>query len=184
MTKPKVIETLEHHLLVAMPSITEELFSRSVLYIYEHDASGAMGFVINKPIPISMADILRQLSIEDIDIKAHEQFLLQGGPVSGEQLYILKEDEENPKQPYLVQPQELLDSFAQGKLLDTTLPVLGYAGWSAGQLENEIIKHNDWLICPVFPEILFDTPLEKRWEACLIRLGIDPNFLIGRTGNA
>ena len=75
MPQPKVIETLEHHLLVAMPSITEELFRYSVLYVYEHDASGAMGFVINKPIPISMADILRQLSVEDINIKTHEQFL-------------------------------------------------------------------------------------------------------------
>ena len=143
MPKPKVIETLEHHLLIAMPSITEELFRYSVLYVYEHDASGAMGFVINKPLPISMADILRQLSMEEIDIKTHEQFLLQGGPVSGEQLYILRQDEEYPKQLYLVQPQELLDTFAQGKMLNTTLPVLGYAGWSAGQLENEIIKNND-----------------------------------------
>jgi len=184
MRKTKIVESLEGHFLVAMPSMTETLFQYAVLYIYEHDASGAMGFIINKPLSISTADILRQLYIDDISLKAHEQFLLRGGPVSPDQLYIIKQDHENPNRIELVQPQELIDSFAKGELLDTTLPILGYAGWSSGQLENEIIKGNEWLICPAYPEILFEIPIEKRWAACLLSLGINPDLLVGRIGRA
>lgn len=184
MAKTRVVESLEGHLLVAMPSMIETLFQYAVLYIYEHDASGAMGFIINKPLPISMADILRQLCSNDITLKTHEQFLLRGGPVCQDQLYIIKQDHEDPNRIALVQPQEVMDDFAKGKLLDTTLPILGYSGWSSGQLEHEIIKGNEWLICPAYPEILFDIPMEKRWAACLLSLGINPDLLVGCAGHA
>lgn len=104
--------------------------------------------------------------------------------MSPDQLYIVKRNNNDPNRVDLIQPQELMDAFAKGKQLDTTLPILGYAGWSSGQLEREIIKGNNWLICPAYPEILFDIPMEKRWDACLIGLGIRPDLLVGRIGHA
>lgn len=180
----KIITNLEQQLLVAMPSLTDELFKRSVIYVYEHDDKGAMAFVVNKPLPISMADILRQLNIALSSQKANDLFLLQGGPVSKEQLYIVQHCEKASEESYLlVQPQELLDAFAKGEILESALPFLGYAGWGTGQLEKEIMN-NDWLICPPTREILFDTPPEERWEACLKHIGVNPDQLIDRIGHA
>lgn len=196
---PKTINNLEQQLLIAMPSVTDDLFRKTVIYVYEHDEKGAMAFVINKSLPISIADILRQLNITVKDPAANELYLLQGGPVSKEQLYIVqhratgsenkqdlkdKQSKLDAQQSYaLVQPQELLDAFAKGEMLDISLPFLGYAGWGAGQLEKEIMN-NDWLICPPNKTILFDTPPEERWAVAMRHLGIDPDCLVDNIGHA
>ena len=191
----KVINNLEQQLLIAMPSVNDEVFKRTVVYVYEHDEKGAMAFIINKSLPISMADILRQLSIQVTDPSVNDFYLMRGGPVSKEQLYIVQHrhfdsegeaetSKSQPKENYaLVQPQELLDAFAKGEMLDVSLPFLGYAGWGAGQLEKEIIN-NDWLICPPSRTILFDTPPEERWEIAMRHLGVDPNRLVDNIGHA
>lgn len=191
----KVIKNLEQQLLIAMPSVTDDMFKKTVIYVYEHDDKGAMAFIVNKPLPISIADILRQLNIEVTCPDANDVFLLQGGPVSKEQLYVVQhkllEDDEKKSETKpteqqgfaLVQPQELLDAFAKGELLDISLPFLGYAGWGAGQLEKEIMN-NDWLICPPSKKLLFDTPAEQRWEEAMRFLGIDPDHLVDNIGHA
>lgn len=179
----KTISNLAHKLLVAMPHIKDELFEKSVIYIYEHDEQGAMAFIINKLLPISMGDILRQLNMELPSFKANELFLLQGGPVSKEQLYVVQFNLDNTGQLALVQPQDLLAAFAKGEQLENTLPFLGYAGWSEGQLEKELIN-NDWLICPITAEVFSTVTAQDRWEYCLKHIGIDPFRLSGDIGHA
>lgn len=166
-----------------MPHIKDELFEKSVIYIYEHDAQGAMAFVINKSLPISMGDILRQLNIELPSLKANELFLLQGGPVSKEQLYIVQFSAASNGQLTLAQPQDLLNAFAKGEQLENTLPLLGYAGWSAGQLEKELIN-NDWLICPLSLEVFTQVAAGDRWEYCFKKIGVNPIHLSGDVGHA
>lgn len=180
----KIIHHLSHKLLVAMPHVKDELFEKSVVYVYEHDDQGAMAFIINKTLPISLGDILRQLKVETSSFKSNEIFLSQGGPVSKEQLYIIQFDLTDENAPFtLVQPQNLLNEFAKGEKLDSTLPFLGYAGWEAGQLEEELIG-NDWLICPFSLEILTEVAADKRWEYCFKRIGVDPLHLSSRSGRA
>lgn len=182
MTK-KVIHSLEHKLLIAMPQVKDELFAKSVMYVYEHDDQGAMAFIINKPLPISMGDILRQLNMELPSQRANELFLLQGGPVSKEQLYVVQcLDINNPTNVTLVQPQDFLQAFAKGEELDNILAFLGYAGWGRGQLESELTG-NDWIICPEVAGIFQISP-EKRWEYCMSLIGINPAYVSSNTGHA
>lgn len=166
-----------------MPHLKDGLFERSVLYIYEHDEHGAMAFIINKLLPISMGDILRQLNMELASLKANELFLLQGGPVSKEQLYVVQFNLKTPAPFTLAQPQDLLSAFSKGEQLENTLPFLGYAGWGAGELEKELIN-NDWLICPLDLEVFSQVPAEKRWEYCLKKIGADPAYISGNVGHA
>lgn len=167
-----------------MPQVKDELFEKSVLYVYEHDEQGAMAFMLNKPLAISIGDILRQLNMETPSSKASELFLLQGGPVSKEQLYIVQFDLENSETSLtLAQPQHLLNDFAKGEQLNNTLAFLGYAGWGAGQLEQELID-NDWLICPFNSEVLTELKAEDRWEYCCRRIGVEPLYLSGNVGHA
>lgn len=177
------MSNLTHKLLVAMPHIKDELFEKSVIYIYEHDEQGAMAFIINKLLPISMGDILRQLNMELPSFKANELFLLQGGPVSKEQLYVVQVNVARSGQLSLAQPQDFLHAFAKGEQLEKTLPFLGYAGWSAGQLEKELIN-NDWLICPLTPEVFTSVPANERWEYCFRKIGVDLLYLSGDVGHA
>ena len=181
MTK-KTISYLEHKLLVAMPQIKNELFAQSVLYIYEHREHGTMGFLMNKPLLISLADILKQLNIELPAAPTHELFILQGGPLSKEQLYILQWNGGGERPFDLVQPQDFLQTLAHGGPSESVWGFLGYAGWSSGQLEKEIIN-NDWLICPATVEAL-KVPTLYRWEYCLRMIGIDPFHLSSSIGHA
>lgn len=166
-----------------MPHVKDELFERCVIYIYEHDEHGAMAFVINKLLPISMGDILRQLNMELPSLKANELFLLQGGPVSKEQLYVVQFNMTSNGQFTLAQPQDLLNAFSKGEQLENTLPFLGYAGWGAGQLEQELIN-NDWLICPLDLKVFTEVPANKRWEYCFEKIGVNLAYLSGNIGHA
>jgi putative transcriptional regulator len=177
------MSNLAHKLLVSMPHIKDELFEQSVIYVYEHDEQGAMAFIINKLLPISMGDILRQFNIDLPSLKSSEIFLLQGGPVSKEQLYIIQFSSDSSGQPTLAQPQDLLHAFSKGEQLENTLPFLGYAGWSAGQLEKELIN-NDWLICPFTSYVFTHVAASERWQYCLKEIGIDPLYVSADIGHA
>ena len=179
----KLVSNLTHKLLIAMPHVKDDLFGKSVLYVYEHDEHGAMAFIINKLLPISMGDILRQLNMKLPSLKANELFLLQGGPVSREQLYVVQFNTESHGQITLAQPQDLLKSFAKGEKLDNTLPFLGYSGWGAGEIERELIN-NDWLICPLDIEVFTKISVNERWEYCFNKIGINPSYLSRSIGHA
>ncbi|MFN3234671.1 MAG: YqgE/AlgH family protein [Gammaproteobacteria bacterium] len=181
--KEDTIQNFSHHFLIAMPSLIDPLFRGAVVYIYDHDEQGTMAFVINKPMQITVGDVLRQLALEIEDESVNDRLILQGGPVAKEQLYIMQYGDPEAPHPFtLSNPQEVMQMLAKGEQKDNLLAFLGYTGWTPGQLESEI-KNNDWLICPASREIMFDTPVEKRFEKSIQSLGIDWNQLTSMSGN-
>ncbi|MEW6765473.1 MAG: YqgE/AlgH family protein [Pseudomonadota bacterium] len=182
--------SLKHHFLIAMPRMADANFAQTVTYICEHNDEGAMGIVINRPIEITLGDILEHLGIapETPDLK--EQTVLFGGPVSLERGFVLH----TPQGPWdstmnlpddigLTTSRDILQAIGHGAGPAKRLIALGFAGWGAGQLEQELMD-NAWLSTPASPDILFDTPIEQRWQAAASRLGVDLNLLTGQAGHA
>lgn len=182
-------DSLKGKLLLAMPGMTDPRFERAVVVMMEHNETGAMGLIVNKPLSgVAFHDLLEQLDIpaqDGIDIP-----VLFGGPVEIGRGFILHS-------PDMVLPQsealsdkvnlstmlDVLSQIAAGEGPKELLFCLGYAGWTAGQLDEEI-KQNAWLHAPLSPEILFHLPHEKRWDAAMALAGINPDFLTTTAGRA
>jgi putative transcriptional regulator len=180
---------LSHHFLIAMPYLDDPFFKRSVVYLCSHSADGAFGLIINHPIEeIKFEDLCRQLELENHRQDAPTIFF--GGPVERNQGMVLHDYPEvfqatRPLTPplQLTASRDVLAALAEGCLPGQFLIALGYAGWSAGQLEEEL-HSNSWLHVPATTDILFQLPPEKRWEKAVALLGIDPKFLAGGSGHA
>lgn len=170
-----------------MPSLRDSNFSKSVVYLYEHTDKGAMGLMINKPLEITLGNVLRHLKIKirDESIGTYPVFL--GGPVNQEQGFVLYQNSSTSKKTntkiIISASKEFLETIAIGKGPKDFMIALGYAGWSAGQLEKEL-NANDWLIVPANSSVLFTTPVEKRWEAAAKLMGVDINQLSDQVGHA
>ncbi|WP_185985546.1 YqgE/AlgH family protein [Aureimonas mangrovi] len=188
--------SLEGHFLIAMPGMEDERFSRSVVYICAHSASGAMGFIINKAQDLTFPDLLRQLDIvsssEEIRLpeKGMEISVCQGGPVERGRGFVLHSDDYDSESTVQVDGRialtptlDILKSISRGIGPDSAIMVLGYAGWSAGQLETEIAA-NGWLTCPANFDIVFDRELDAKYARALAILGVDPAFLASEAGHA
>ena len=180
---------LTNHFLIAMPGLADPNFFHTVTYICEHDADGAMGIVINRPLDLRLGDILTHMDITAIP-EAAELPVFQGGPVQTERGFVLHEplgDWDATLQVSedigVTASQDVLASIAAGGGPRRSLIALGYAGWGAGQLEREMAD-NAWLSGPATAEVLFDTPVEKRWAAAAALLGVDVNLLSGDAGHA
>ncbi|HOO82360.1 MAG TPA: YqgE/AlgH family protein [Alphaproteobacteria bacterium] len=181
-------------LLLAMPTIGDPRFHRAVIYLCAHDENGAMGLVINAPVPaLKFDDLLKQLGIEsDIEIKAKDLNLpvLNGGPVETARGFLLHSTEF--KQDDTVQVDEdfsitgttdALKAVAKGEGPDQALFILGYAGWTPGQLEAEL-QQNAWLVSQPDPALIFTDKAEEKWEHAVHKLGFDPALLSGEMGRA
>ena len=142
-----------------MPGLTDPRFSQSVTYVCEHNEGGAMGIMINQPAKLSYKELFEQLQLND-DYN-DESPLLLGGPVQ----------------------KDILDDIANHQGPKNVLIALGYAGWDAGQLEEEIVQ-NSWLTVPAEKHIIFDTPLDKRWTSAAKQLGIDLALMSSQAGHA
>lgn len=183
-------DSLRDHFLLAMPSLGEGIFSHSVTYVCEHGEAGAMGLIINRPLELDLAEIFEHLEIE-----AGRDFsdvpVLAGGPVQTDHGFILHRpgpdtwDASLQVTPTLVltTSQDILRAIAAGEGPQDYLIALGYAGWSAGQLEEEIGR-NSWLTLPAEHTIIFHTPPEQRLQAAAARLGIDMNLISSEAGHA
>ncbi len=183
-------EYLSNHFLIAMPALADPNFFHTVTYICEHDAEGAMGVVINRPMDLSLGEVLTHMDMETVDAEAAGLPVFQGGPVQVERGFVLHEPLGNWDATLKVSDdigitasQDVLAAIAAGKGPKRALIVLGYAGWGAGQLEREMAE-NAWLSGPATAGILFDTPVEKRWEAAAALLGVDLNLLSSDAGHA
>ncbi len=189
---------LSHHFLVAMPSLDDLNFKHAVIYVCEHNEEGAMGLIINKPLQINLGNVLHHLNIDVTDKSSESHPVLMGGPVGQEHGFIIhnelsflsektkREVDANPDdhtELVISSSKEMLSSIAQGKGPAQYLVTLGYTGWEAGQLENEIAK-NDWLVIPYDENILFKVPMELRWQMAPSSLGIDINQISGHVGHA
>lgn len=178
-------------LLIAMPGMSDPRFEKSVVYICAHSDDGAMGLIINKPMPdVTLADLLKQLSIEDAQDSTTVPVYF-GGPVEVGRGFVLHSAEyqsddttlEVDAQFAMTATRDVLTDIAAGNGPATTLLALGYAGWGAEQLEGEI-QQNGWLSCDATPEVVFDVPAGEKWMAALKLLGVDALMLSATAGRA
>jgi putative transcriptional regulator len=183
-------DSLKGKLLIAMPHMADSRFEKAVIVMLEHSADGAMGLLINKSLPsVDFNDLMQQLDIQLTD-KHIDCPVLFGGPVEIGRGFILHSPDKMLSQSLLLTPDialttfaEMLSVIAQGAGPKDKLFCLGYAGWGASQLDDEI-KENAWLYTDLNADIFFQMPLEKRWDAAMALAGIDPNYLTSSTGHA
>ncbi|MCX5591095.1 YqgE/AlgH family protein [Alcaligenes endophyticus] len=191
-TSPMIQESadLTHHLLLAMPRVVSGSLADSVIYVCEHNDQGALGLVINRVTDLSLIDMLGRLSVPILDPSAlQDRQVMFGGPVQTDRGFVLHD----AQKPYssslavgaltLTTSRDVLEDIAQGHGPAHALVTLGYAGWDAGQLEQEM-SQNAWLNVKATDEILFETPFEQRYEMALALLGINPMMLTGDAGHA
>jgi putative transcriptional regulator len=189
---------LDGQLLVAMPGMPDSRFSRSVIYVCAHSPEGAMGIVVNQPAAnIDFPDLLAQLDIIPserpikLPQKAKALKVLRGGPVETGRGFVLHSADftiDNSTLPIdegicLTATVDILRAIARGDGPRHAVLALGYAGWSAGQLESEI-HDNGWLHCPPDRDLLFDAGFETKYERALRKIGIDPGMLSTAAGHA
>lgn len=181
-------------LLLAMPSIGDPRFHRSVIFMTAHDEHGAMGMIVNFPLPeLEFAQLLDQLGIaSDIKINLDELDLpvLNGGPVEGSRGFLLhsndfeQDDTVHIGDHYGVTgTTDALQELVRGNGPDNALFILGYAGWTPGQLESEL-QQNSWLVSDPDPSLIFHGKPEEKWSMALDKLGFDPGMLSGEIGRA
>jgi putative transcriptional regulator len=182
--------SLKSHLLIAMPALQDPNFARTVTYICEHGDHGAMGIVLNRPTDLRLADVLKHMEIEGGLGEAGEQTVFLGGPVEEERGFVLHTHSDPWDSTLAINDEisittsrDILEAMARGEGPGQTLVALGYAGWGAGQLEQEM-QQNAWLSGPADQSILFELPAEQRWEAAARLLGVDVNLLSSEAGHA
>ena len=189
---------LDGQMLIAMPSMLDERFSRSVIYICAHSSEGAMGIVVNHPAPnIKFSDLLVKLDVippaERIQLpgKADVVKVMRGGPVETERGFVLHSADffiENSTLPIndgicLTATIDILKAIARGDGPESAILALGYAGWAPGQLENEI-QANGWLHCTADPDLIFGTDVGSKYDRALKKIGIDLGMLSSESGHA
>jgi len=181
---------LTHQFLIAMPSLVDPNFAGAVVYVCEHSDRGALGLVINRPTNLTLATLFTKidLSLEIAPWKDEPVFF--GGPVQTERGFVLHQPAGNyssslavSERVSLTTSKDVLEAVAGGSGPQQMLVTLGYAGWGAGQLEQEI-SANAWLTVDADTAIIFETPAEQRFSAALNLLGVEPSSLSGQTGHA
>lgn len=185
---------LTNHFLIAMPTMLDPVFGGSVIYICEHNAKGAMGLVINKPTDMNLAGLFDRIDLKlEIIPNSHplgKAPVMFGGPVQDDRGFVLHTPAGKYSSSLKVTDQiafttsrDILEAVAAGDAPEQLLVTIGYAGWSAGQLEQEILA-NGWLTVPADLHVLFEVPLEERFDAAMRLLGIDPYLLSADAGHA
>jgi putative transcriptional regulator len=181
---------LNNQFLIAMPSLADPHCAHTVTYICQHTDEGALGIVINRPTRMKLGDILQQMGITtELDSVANSP-VFAGGPVHQERGFIIHSPCEtqwdssiSPADNItLTSSRDILEAIAEGRGPAQYLVALGYAGWSSGQLEQEMID-NTWLNTPCGEAIIYHTPIEQRWNAAASQLGIDINRLTTAAGH-
>lgn len=181
---------LSNHFLIAMPGLADPNFFQTVTYICSHNSAGALGIVINRPMNLTLGELMEQLRITPVPKELSSEIIYSGGPVQREQGFVLHSPIGSWDSTFKVTDgigittsRDVLEALAQQKGPGNILIALGYAGWGAGQLEQEMVD-NAWLSGPADPAILFHTPIDQRWTAAAAALGVDLNLLSGDAGHA
>lgn len=181
---------LTSQLLIAMPSLKDPNFSQSVTLICEHNPQGALGIVISRPMDIALGELLEHIDIPPTDEAARDELVYAGGPVQMDRGFVLHQPRGRWESTLtinenlgLTTSRDILTAVASGKGPEKRIVALGYAGWSPGQLEDELAD-NAWLTVPSDTEILFATPPQERWQAAARKLGIDLNLIADEAGHA
>ncbi len=181
---------LTNQFLIAMPSLNDPNFSRTVTLMCAHSEDGAMGLVINRPIELSLGDVLAQMDLKCDTAEVNRSKVFQGGPVQCERGFVLHRPPGDwdatlrvSEELGVAASRDILAAVASGTGPRDALVLLGYAGWAAGQLERELAD-NAWLSGPVDSSVIFETPFEQRWERAARLLGVDVDRLSGEAGHA
>jgi putative transcriptional regulator len=170
--------SLRNQFLVAMPGMVDGNFDHTVTLLCEHTPEGAMGLVINRPTTLELRDMLQHMGISTAQFTASSMPVYWGGPVQPERGFVLHSSETTHWDSTLKLSETISVTTSKDILV-----TLGYAGWSAGQLEEEIL-HNSWLNAPANSAIVFETPTAARWEAAARLLGVDVRLLGTDAGHA
>lgn len=185
---------LTNQFLIAMPGMADEMFAGSVVYLCEHTERGALGLVINKPIDIKLKSLFERVDLTLDRPELVDEPVYFGGPVQTERGFVLHDRLASDAPGYnstlsvpdgldMTTSRDVLEALAQGAGPRRVLITLGYSGWGAGQLEDELSR-NGWLTVQADPRVIFDTPVEQRYQRALSLLGIDPGMLSQEAGHA
>lgn len=187
---------LTNHFLIAMPGLSDELFGRSVVFMCEHSERGALGLVINKPSDILLPRLFEKVDLPMGRADLAQQPVFQGGPVQTERGFVLHEAIEGgegesvyastlsiPGGLEMTTSKDVLEAMSSGAGPRKVFVTLGYASWGKGQLESEITE-NSWLTVEADPSVIFDTPVDQRYERAMALLGLQPWMLSPDAGHA
>jgi putative transcriptional regulator len=197
MTQHDDANALANQFLIAMPGMVDETFAGTVVYLCDHTVNGAMGLVINRPTDLDLAHVFDKVDLQLEIQPLAQQPVYFGGPVQTDRGFILHEQEAAtsayssslriPGGLAMTTSKDVLEEVAVGSGPNRFLMTLGYAGWSAGQLEDEIAR-NGWLNVQAptaeMAQIIFATPNEDKYDKVLALLGIDISFLSSEAGHA
>jgi putative transcriptional regulator len=190
---------LTNHFLIAMPGLKDAIFSKSVIYVCEHSARGALGLVINKPAELKMEALFGKIDLPLERYDLMDKPVFQGGPVQIERGFVLHDsiftDSEKPAQPLyastmtipggleLTTSKDVLEALSSGSGPRRVLVSLGYSSWGEGQLETEL-GENSWLTVDADQTVIFDTPVEERYDKALSLLGLQAWMISTQVGHA
>jgi putative transcriptional regulator len=181
---------LSHHFLIAMPAMTDPYFAKSLTYVCEHNEQGAMGIVVNRPISLTLSELFAQINMPLKPAELEDVLVHFGGPVQTDRGFVLHEPNGTWQSTLhindkvgLTTSKDILQALGEGQGPRHMLVSLGYAGWSEGQLEQEL-SQNAWLSVPADERIMFDLPAEERLPAAMALLGIDFATLSEEAGHA
>lgn len=184
-----ILSNLTHHFLIAMPNMADPNFARTLTYIAEHNEQGALGIIVNRPIDMTLATLFERVDLSLDAAGFAEQPVYFGGPVQTDRGFVLHRPAGDWHSTLtvgevgLTSSRDILQSIGTHGQPAEVLVTLGYAGWAAGQLEQEIAD-NAWLTVPADMAIVFDLPPEERLVAAMQRLGIDFANLSESAGHA
>ena len=190
--KPTI--NLTNQFLIAMPSMADGNFAGAVVYMCEHTENGALGLVINRPIDIKLKNLFDKVDLHLNRDDLSERPVYFGGPVQTERGFVLHESLGDDGGHYsstlkipggleMTTSRDVLEALSHGAGPKKVFITLGYSGWSAGQLEEEISR-NGWLTVDAASDIIFDTPVEQRYDKALSLLGVERSFLMSEAGHA
>lgn len=181
---------LSNQLLIAMPSLRDPNFARGVAFLCQHGEDGAMGLMINRLSEYRLGDVLAQMNMESCIPDVIDAPVLIGGPVQPERGFVLHTPPGEWESSFRISDQfsittsrDILIAMAAGNGPRHAVVALGYSGWSPGQLEQELID-NRWLTAPAAEGVMFQTPLEDRWEAAAHLVGVNMMQLASYAGHA
>lgn len=185
------MQSLQNHFLIAMPELQDTFFERTVTYICEHNEEGAMGLIINQPAQVTLSTLLDQIEIKVPGESAlHRQHVYTGGPVGTDRGFVLHTPQDGwrsslqlSQEIMITTSKDILHAIGSADAPEHFMLTLGYSGWDAGQLEEELAS-NSWLTIPADADIMFSTPSSERWQKAAEKLGIDIWQLAPGAGHA
>lgn len=180
---------LKDHFLVATAELEDSIFSGSLIYLCDHNDDGAMGIIINKPSPIGI-EVIFASSGNLIPNRFLNQQIMMGGPVQVDRGFVVHTPTGDWQSSLVINQdnaittsRDVIESLAKDERVEKAILSIGYSSWGRGQLERELAE-NAWFAVPADNQILFDTPVEKRYQAALMKLGITPINLMRGVGRA